>query len=226
MVAETDFRTMVLKGSRPWFGEGREPCRYKRSCLLWWKFPDVFDLVGAFLSWYVLFGAASLVDFPIFFRFVPICVPCFLEHPCFAPICTDFFWFDKQCLQSKSEQTGKSLSADPFFKSQPLRILVDPLRTPAPGPASDLILSPAIRNANRPDSCEFIRANRFAGKPNFHTVWAIRANRLKPAIRNFFSPRTAIRKRAVQFGDPETIRKNQPIRANLPIDARESGHLP
>ena len=44
---------------------------------------------------------------------------------------------------------------------------------------------PAIRNANRA-----IRANRFGRidsqkNPYFHNVRAIRANRLKPAIRNF-----------------------------------------
>ena len=40
-----------------------------------------------------------------------------------------------------------------------------------------------------------------------------------------FSPQSAIRKKGVQFGNPETIRKNQAIRANLQIDSRESGHL-
>ena len=45
---------------------------------------------------------------------------------------------------------------------------------------------PAIRNANQGDSRESIRTNRFAEKPpHFHDVRAIRANRLKPAIRNF-----------------------------------------
>ena len=75
-----------------------------------------------------------------------------------------------------------------------------------------------------------IRANRFARidsqkNPYFHNVRAIRANRLKPAIRNFWPSRSAIRKKGVRFGDPETIRENQAIRANLRIDSRESGHL-
>ena len=43
---------------------------------------------------------------------------------------------------------------------------------------------PAIRNANRDDSHESIREHRFAEKPYSHHVRAIRANRLKPAIRN------------------------------------------
>ena len=37
--------------------------------------------------------------------------------------------------------------------------------------------------------------------------------------------RSAIRNNGVQFGNPETIRENQAIRANLRIDSRESGHL-
>ena len=40
-------------------------------------------------------------------------------------------------------------------------------------------------------------------------------------FRNFYPPPEA----RVQFGDPETIRENQAIRANLQIDSRESGHL-
>ena len=45
-----------------------------------------------------------------------------------------------------------------------------------------------------------IRANRFAEKTLFHKMRAIRANRLKPAIRNFLPSRSAIRKkRGVQF---------------------------
>ena len=77
----------------------------------------------------------------------------------------------------------------------------------------------AIRNANRGDSHESIRANRFAEKPYYHDVRAIRASRLKPAIRNF-KPRSVIRKKGVQFGNSETIRKNQAI-----ADSRESGLL-
>ena len=83
----------------------------------------------------------------------------------------------------------------------------------------------AIRNANRGDSRESIRTNRFAEQLLFRNVRAIRANRLKPAIRKFLVPRNAIRKKGVQFGNPETIRENQAIRANLQIDSHESGHL-
>ena len=41
----------------------------------------------------------------------------------------------------------------------------------------------------------------------------------------FLAPRSAIRKKVVQFRNPEMIRENQAIRANLRIDSRESGHL-
>ena len=44
---------------------------------------------------------------PVFFGFVPICVPCFLEYPDlfrFVPICSDFFRFVPICFQNKSEQ--------------------------------------------------------------------------------------------------------------------------
>ena len=63
-------------------------------------------------------------------------------------------------------------------------------------------------------------------KRSRNNVRAIRTNRLKPAIRKFLALRSAIRKnKRVQFGNPETIRENQVIRANLRIDSRESGHL-
>ena len=59
-----------------------------------------------------------------------------------------------------------------------------------------------------------------------NNVPAIRANRLETASRNFYiAPRTAIRKKVVQFGNPKTIRENQATRVNLRIDSRESGHL-
>ena len=66
--------------------------------------------------------------------------------------------------------------------------------------------------------------NRFARidsqkRPYSHDVRAIRANRLKPAIRNVYPQRSAIRRKRVQFGNTETIR------ANLRIDLRGSGHL-
>ena len=38
-------------------------------------------------------------------------------------------------------------------------------------------------------------------------------------------PRNGICKNRIQFGNPETIRENQAMRANLRIDSRESGHL-
>ena len=50
-------------------------------------------------------------------------------------------------------------------------------------------------------------------------------NRLKPAIRNVLAPRSAVRKKGVQFGNPGAIRENQAIRVNLRIDSHESGHL-
>ena len=62
-------------------------------------------------------------------------------------------------------------------------------------------------------------------KTYFHKVRAIRANRLKSAIRKIFVPRNVTRKKGVHFGNPQTIRANQPIRENLRIDSRESGHL-
>ena len=51
------------------------------------------------------------------------------------------------------------------------------------------------------------RANRFARidseeNPYFHNVRPVRANRLKPAIRNFEPPRSAIRTKGVQIANP------------------------
>ena len=80
-----------------------------------------------------------------------------------------------------------------------------------------------------------IRVNRFARIEShknlyFQDVRAIRTSRLKRLSQTCDSlflapPRNAIRKKGVQFGNPETIRENQAIRANLRIDSRESGHL-
>ena len=58
-----------------------------------------------------------------------------------------------------------------------------------------------------------IGANRFA--KNFHNVRAIRANRLKSAVRNFFAapkrdPPKSLRG-SVYIGKPETIRANRAI---------------
>ena len=60
-----------------------------------------------------------------------------------------------------------------------------------------MLYGPAVRNTNPGDSHESIRANPFADKKklDFHSVRAIRANRLEPAIRNYSVPRKAIRKR-------------------------------
>ena len=82
---------------------------------------------------------------------------------------------------------------------------------------------PAIRNANRGDSRESIRRKK---KNIFITCerFARIASNLRFAI---FSPPppSPIRNKGVRFSNPETIRENQAIRANLRIDSRESGHL-
>ena len=72
----------------------------------------------------------------------------------------------------------------------------------------------------RIDSRESIRRKTY-----FHNVQAIRANRLKPAIRNVLVPRNAVREKGFQFGSPQALRENQAILANLRIDSSESGHL-
>ena len=53
-----------------------------------------------------------------FFRFVPICAPCFRE---FVPICSDLFRFVPICsvlfrfaFRTNQNKSGKPLSADPF----------------------------------------------------------------------------------------------------------------
>ena len=78
----------------------------------------------------------------------------------------------------------------------------------------------ARRNANRGNSRESIRRKN----PIFITGerFARIASNLRFA--NFKAPRSAIRKKE-EFGNPETIRENQTIRANLQIDSRELGHL-
>ena len=46
-------------------------------------------------------------DFPVFFRFVPICAPCFREYPDlfrFASISSDFFRFLPICFQNESRK--------------------------------------------------------------------------------------------------------------------------
>ena len=83
-----------------------------------------------------------------------------------------------------------------------------------------------IWGANRADSHETIRANRIAEKkPISHNVRAVRANRLKPSIRNLLVHGNAIRNKVVQLWNFEMICANRAIRANLRIDSRESGHL-
>ena len=70
-----------------------------------------------------------------------------------------------------------------------------------------------------------IRANRFERK----TLICLTCEQFARVTVNLrfasFSPRSVIRKKGVQLGNPETIRENQAIRANLRIDSRESGHL-
>ena len=54
--------------------------------------------------------------FPVFFRFVPICVPCYREYPDlfrFAPFSSDLLRFVFRTDQNKS---GKPLSADPLLQ--------------------------------------------------------------------------------------------------------------
>ena len=74
------------------------------------------------------------------------------------------------------------------------------------------------------ESAQFARIDS-QKNPYFHNVRAIRRNRLKPADSQCFSPLKRDSQKGVQFGNPETIRENQTIRANLRIDSRESGHL-
>ena len=62
---------------------------------------------------------------------------------------------------------------------------------------------------NRGDSPELIRANGFAEKPIFYDVRAIRANRLKPAIRRLLVPRSAIPKKGGSFRE----RANRPSKS-------------
>ena len=57
---------------------------------------------------------------------------------------------------------------------------------------------PGIRNANRPGSRKSIRRRNLVSY-----VRAIRANRLKPAMRNYCVPRNAVRKEGILFGNPE-----------------------
>ena len=79
-----------------------------------------------------------------------------------------------------------------------------------------------------------IRVNRFAGmdsqkkNPLFITCERFARIASNPRFANFSPPKTRkcdSHKKGVQFGNPDTIRKNQAIRANLRIDWRESGHL-
>ena len=84
---------------------------------------------------------------------------------------------------------------------------------------------PAIRNANWGDSHESIRTNRFAEKSYFHSVRAIRANRLKPSS-HFLAPpgRDSQKKKGVQFREPwNDSRESGDSRESA--NSRESGHL-
>ena len=58
-------------------------------------------------------------DFPVFFRFVPICAPCFRECPDlfrFVPICSVFFRFVPICFQNKSEQIRETPFCRPLLQ--------------------------------------------------------------------------------------------------------------
>ena len=63
---------------------------------------------------------SDLFRFPFFFRFVPICGPCFRECPDlfrFAPISSDLLEFVPICFDSDNQnKSGKPPSADPFCK--------------------------------------------------------------------------------------------------------------
>ena len=93
--------------------------------------------------------------------------------------------------------------------------------------AKNSIDRPAIRKANRGDSRELIRANRFAEKNKKNYFHNVRAIRLKPAIRIFCPPKRQTQKKEVQLTSAtlKMTRENQAIRANLRIDSCESGHL-
>ena len=52
-------------------------------------------------------------DFPVFSRFVQICVSCLRE---FAPICSDFFRSVPICFQNKSEQIGENPFCRPLLQ--------------------------------------------------------------------------------------------------------------
>ena len=77
------------------------------------------------------------------------------------------------------------------------------------------------RESGRFDSHESIRRKT----PSFIVSgrFARIASNLRFAIVS--PPKRDSQKKGVQFGDIETIRENQAIRANLRIDSRESGHL-
>ena len=58
-------------------------------------------------------------DFPVFFRFVPICAPCFREYPDLfrsVPIFSDFFRFVPICFQNKSEQIRETPFCRPLLQ--------------------------------------------------------------------------------------------------------------
>ena len=74
----------------------------------------------------------------------------------------------------------------------------------------------AVRNANWGGSQK--KKNIFITCKLFARI----ASNLRFAI---FRPLKHDSQKGVQFRNPETIRENQAIRANLQIDSRESGHL-
>ena len=60
-------------------------------------------------------------DFPVSFRFVPICDPCFRGCPDFLPMCSNLHRFLPICFQNKSEQIREPLSVDLFCKARSLK---------------------------------------------------------------------------------------------------------
>ena len=84
-----------------------------------------------------------------------------------------------------------------------------------------------IRNPDGGDWRESIRANRCDEEKLFSERASDSRELPQTSDLQFLTPppRSPIRKEGVQFRNPETIRENQAIRANLRIDLRESGHL-
>ena len=85
---------------------------------------------------------------------------------------------------------------------------------------------PGIRSANRGDSHESMRANRFAEKKNLFLHNVSSDLRIAPTVRSTScnASKWYSQQKGFNWGVPQAIRENQAIRANLRIDSRESGH--